>query len=344
MGILRVILAIVATPVALALAAPVMIVGLPFWLVTVLARALARRIEPRFAPWDKLIEFDPVLGWKPRPNLDAHYFAAGDDVFHIRTDADGWPSRRSMAESDIVVIGDSFVFGYGVDTDSMFTEMDPELRVKAVGCPGYSMVQGVLLMRQLSAQLRGKLVVWFVCVENDLYDNVMPNKPNFYRTPFVRRVNGDDKWEIVSHHVTPSRWQYSADGRPYYPMLARLCTPGPLSQRVYAACKHLIEEARDICAQAGAELVVVTVPNKNQLSPEGLEFLLSHNVDRANFDPDYPDHRIGEMCRALGIRFVTAKKYLNAEDYKEHDTHWNAQGHRQMAVLLRDVSVKRLAQ
>src|SRR4051812_5063145 len=183
----RVLLAIVAMVPCLVLLAPVAVVVLPLLAIAASARAIGRALEARHVPWSDLMQFDPQLGWKPRPQLDARYLAEGDDVFHVETDADGWPGHRTIAESDVVAIGDSFAFGYGVDTAQSFAARSTPCRVKAIGAPGYSMVHGVLLMEQLAERLHGKLIVWLVYLENDLQDNLAPEMRQ-YRAPFVRRA------------------------------------------------------------------------------------------------------------------------------------------------------------
>jgi hypothetical protein len=334
MGFGRAVLAIASTLVALVLMVPVLVVGLPFWIVACLVHAIACVLEPKFRPWNELIEFDPALGWKPRAALDTYYSVRGEDIFHIQTDFQGWPGRISVGASQMVVIGDSFAFGFGINIRASFAELDPNLRIKAFGAPGYNMVQALLLMRQLAPQLAGKIVVWFICLDNDLYDNLMPYNFDCYRTPFVRYINDEDKWEIVTSHVSPIKWPYSATSRPYYPMLAKLCSPGPLSQRAFSACRFLINEGHEVCCQAGARLVVMTIPNRSQLSPRGLKFLSSQHIDMEAFDPDFPDKQIGEICRACDVPFVAAKKHLDVHDYRERDTHWNGRGHRKIANLL----------
>jgi hypothetical protein len=117
-------------------------------------RGLGRAMESRFVPWPDLMMFDAALGWRPRPGLDTHYLAELDDVFRVVTDREGWPGHGSVEASEAVVIGDSFAFGYGVDTHKSFAEITPGLRVKGVGAPGYSMVQGVLLMEQSGSSSR----------------------------------------------------------------------------------------------------------------------------------------------------------------------------------------------
>jgi hypothetical protein len=337
MSLLRGFLVLIAVLLGLLLAIPVVAVGLPFWMVGLLTKALARLIEPRFVSWSDLIEYAPTVGWKPKPNLNTYYLTSvADDIFHIITDSQGWPGKISLAESQVVVFGDSFAFGYGVHSGVSFAEVDPRLRIKPIGCPGYNMVQELLLMYQLSSQLAGKLVVWFICLDNDLIDNLMPDMFN-HRAPFVRKVDGPGEWEIVTDHVRPARWDYSARGRPYYEILAKLCSSSFLSERAYSACEFLINAGQGICQQSGARLVVMTIPNAHQLSPRGQEFLISCGADATSFDPSFPDRRIGEVCAKYGIPFVAGKNYLHVSDYKPLDPHWNERGHQRVAEVLRNL-------
>ncbi|HWO43255.1 MAG TPA: hypothetical protein VNO43_15740 [Candidatus Eisenbacteria bacterium] len=331
---IRLILALVAMPVALVLALPVAILYIPFALVRWLTEAIAHRIEPKAMPWTEIVEFKPTIGWMPRPNLDAHYLSRDDDLCHLRTDGHGWAGTRTIAESDVIVFGDSYAFGYGVDAKDSFFERRPTPKIKTIGAPGYNMVQELMLMREYAGALRGKLVVWFICLENDLYDNLIPNKPNYYTTPFVRSVNGTGEWEIVTEHVSAKRLLLSPEASPYYPMLAKFCQPGFFSDRAYAACNYLIREGSALCRRAGSRLVVLTIPNKYQLTQRGLELLASYANGGPTIDPDLPDRSIEAICRRWDVPFIAGKKYLTFSDYKPDDTHWNKQGNTRIAELL----------
>ena len=336
MRIMRAILAAITTLVSLLCVAPVLVLVLPFWAIAWLTRTIAPLFERPHVPWQHLIEYDPHIGWKPKANLDAYYLAHRDDMltpYHIITDAQGWPGTTSLAASQMVVFGDSFAFGYGVDIDVSYAVLHPHIRIKAIAAPGYNMVQELLLMRQLSLQLRDKLVVWFIYLENDLFDNLMPNLFH-YRMPFVRSNSGIDDWHIVTHHICPTMWHYTSTQRPYYSFLAQICTPNTLSQRVYSACNFLIKEGNEVCQQAGARLAIMTIPNVKQLSPDGIAFLAAQGADGQQIDPDFPDQQISEMCQQWGVPFLAAKQHMRVQDYKKYDVHWNEQGHRRFAQLL----------
>ena len=304
--------------------------------VSRLVGAIASLIEPRFVAWTELMAFEPRLGWKPVPNLDTSYLADHDDVFRIVTDGEGWPGRRSIEQSDVVVIGDSFAFGYGVDTDRSFAEIDPSTRVKAAGAPGYSMVHGVLLLEILGRRLQDKLVVWFVFPENDLQDNLVPEMRR-YRAPFVRPNRLSGQWEIVDDHVTPERWTCSdLDKRRLFPIM---CVPGPIAEQAYSACEYLVERAWTVCLASGARLAVLTIPHPMQLTADGVAQLAALSGRPEACDENLPDRRLAASCERFGVPFVAGKSHLSRADYKRREgIHWNERGHRRIAGVVRHLA------
>src|ERR1700719_2531473 len=101
MALLPTLLARGLAVVGLVLLAPVLAVIFPFWLVSALTRGISRLLEPRFLTREQLIQFDPVFGWRSRPNLDTHHLMV--DLFHLRTDQDGWRGPGTLDQSDLVV-------------------------------------------------------------------------------------------------------------------------------------------------------------------------------------------------------------------------------------------------
>jgi hypothetical protein len=337
-SLLRLSLALTAGALGLLLAVPIVLAGLPFWLVTRLTAELARRREPLHVPWSHIIEFDPALGWKPKANLDAHYLISEEpDIFSVRTDADGWPGMRSIAQSDIVVFGDSYAFGYGVDATAMFSERPGAARIKAIGAPGYSMVQGLLLMRRLAPQLAGKDVVWFVFLGNDLLENLLPAYTHYYG-PFVREGIGGGSWEIVTSHTERRRWPFlsapARDGGVWQRMTADLHRSTALARRAYAACEFLIGEGARVCAEAEARLAVMTIPDPKHVRPPEFERLFAGNPGAGSYDAALPDKKLAEICHRLGVRFIAGKEFLDSRHYKAIDPHWNEAGHQRVAEAL----------
>jgi hypothetical protein len=331
---IRVLITAVTAVLSWVLLLPVFLLTGAAWLFATSVRAVGRLMEPRFVPWTDLMTFDQRLGWRPRPNLDVNYLAQRDDVFHIITDQEGWQGTRTLDDSPMVVIGDSFAFGYGIDTGKSFADLNPKLAIKGIGAPGYSMVQPVLLMEQFAERLKGKLVVWFVCLENDLEDNLAPAM-TVYRSPFVRPSRQHGEWEIVQDHVGPSPWLSSVWGSGRKRILPYLCVPGPLADRTYAGSDYLIGRAAAACSLVGAKLVLITVPDPTQLTVESRAKLAVLSGSPGACDVDLPDKRIAESCKRHGVPIIVGKDHLSASDYKPIEgLHWNARGHRRMADVL----------
>jgi hypothetical protein len=297
-------------------------------------RALGRLTASRCVPWPELGAFDPNLGWRPRPDLDVHYLVPLDDVYRVTTDREGWPGTQSLDESAVVVIGDSFAFGYGVDTGSSFADLSPGLVIKGVGAPGYSMVQTVLLIEEFAKRLTGKLVVWFVCLENDLEDNLSPSMST-YRAPFVRPSRQSGEWQIGQEHIGPSPWHCTVWGSGRTRLLPHLCVPGPIADRAYAGADYLIGRASAACSRLGANLVLVTIPDPTQLTVEGRAKIAAMSGSPDSCDENLPDKRLAESCKRHGVPIVIGKDNLSAGDYKTFEgLHWNARGHRRMAEVI----------
>lgn len=325
MSLIRFCLSFVACVLGLIVLIPVLAIWLPFWFVIVTTRMARRLFGPNVLLWEDLVRHDDQVGWRLKPDVIAACEAV--DVFHVTTDKQGWSGALQAADAKVIVFGDSNAFGYGVDHAKAYFQLcAPHVPVKAIGAPGYNLVQELLLMQDMASQLRGKLVIWLICNANDLYDNLSPQMDG-YRTPFVRQT-GADEWEIVSSHISPEPWlcsagRHAARRQPLAPNLHR---PNHLSERAYDACEWLIAQGHELCRSAGAELVVMTVP-----SPFALD---SKKTAREDVDPDYPDRRIGVACDELGVPFVPLKAHLGVDDYLYHDDHWNEQGHVKVANVI----------
>lgn len=313
------------------LAAPAALL-LPFWVVAGLTRWLRRRLPLEPAVTDEnLVVFEPEIGARPRPHLDT--YSRAEDVFRLRTDADGWRGTATLDDADVVAVGDSFAFGYGVDDADVFTEVTTGMSIKAVASPAYSMVHGLLWLRRLRDHLRGRPVVWVVYTGNDLADNLQPDIGT-YRMPFVRQ-DADGDWEVTTAHVSPDPWTFAAPPRPNVRLFAAFSTPGPYSQRVFGAADHLIGEAAAACAQAGSPLSVVSVPPVDVVrEPDGVR---ARAARPGEVDLELPDRRLATICGRHDVRFLPVRSRLRPRDYFGEDMHLNPSGHRVLAAAVQDV-------
>lgn len=337
----RTVIAFIAACISLCLAIPLLIAGLPFWIVAAATRSLSRLFALNRVSWRDVTEFEPTIGWKIKGNLDCHC-DCGITSFHIRTDSLGYRTDTPLSDSDLVVIGDSYAFGYGVDNDrAYFSPRHTNMRIKPIGAPGYNMVQELLLMRTFAPSLRGKQVVWFICFGNDLYDNIFPNMEN-YRTPFLYFSQKSKTWSIVSSHLSAHKWPYNFESsfREKEKWHGNFVA-GAFSEKVYSACEFLITEGLDLCQRVDARLAILTVPISHQIAT-------SHSWKRKAsrfgkpelFDASLPDRKIQSICEKLAIPHIPAAQHITSRDLIPVDGHWNERGHRKIAKLLEALVLK----
>jgi hypothetical protein len=199
------------------------------------------------------------------------------------------------------------------------------------------MVHGLLWLERLAPRLSGKTVVIFPFYGNDLYENLLPAMGR-YRKPFVRRAAGSRAWEVATDHVSPEPWPFPTS-TDYHAPLAEICCEGSdLQLRVAGSCDYLIGRAREICDEVGAELVVVGVPDRIQLTERGQRRLQQLAPSGRTVDASLPDRMLADVCGRLGIRFVALTDHLGATDYLVQDIHWRTSGHRKVGRILADLA------
>jgi hypothetical protein len=337
-NLLRAAIAAVAAVPAFVLALPVAVLAAPFLIVSRLTRLLASALEPPVVPWAEVLRDDPVVGWHHRPGLRAFVHNMNGDAFRFETDDEGWRGRRSIDESDVLVFGDSFAFGYSVDEDELFANMPGPARIKSLGVLGYSMVQPLLWMERLGARLHGKTVIWLIYEGNDLDDAL---RPDFLgrKAPFLRESPDRTGWELVGHAAHGSPWPFQLHGT-NYERFVDICCDSPYARRVFSAAEYLVRRARDTCEAAGAELVVMTVPELSPIQLGLIERTVAQRDDAAAFDPDLPDRRMADICNRLDVHFMPLKGRLTTGDYLKYDVHWNARGNRRLAAIIQELYVR----
>jgi lysophospholipase L1-like esterase len=126
-----------------------------------------------------LHQFDPEVGWKCLPNLDARYSLPGS--FDVRVQC----NSRGIRDSDkgytkplgirrIIILGDSFMWGYGVENSEMFStvlqELVPGSETINFGVNGYSTVQELVRLETEGLRYEPDVTL-LVFVWNDLEDN-----------------------------------------------------------------------------------------------------------------------------------------------------------------------------
>ena len=303
-------------------------------------------------PEDLFMRFDPHMGWVNVPGRQVRFRRIDFDT-QVAINPDGLrgpqiPLERAPGRSRILLLGDSFAFGHGVNDEETsahaLSRLLPATDVVNLGVTGYSTDQELLLLRERGLDWQPDLVILYLCA-NDLLDNGKEFawglywKPRFVlsgdslhleRTVLPERVPARVRLqrEIHRHFVLYDvlSWQWArlrsrptpGGLRPALDESAGSVTPRSEAHRV---TRRLLLEMIQLCHARGIPFLLVVVPPfpapdlLTDLPPPGTGARLDLTPVLAAYQEAHPDS-------ALGFRY---------------DTHWNARGHRVVAQAIAGV-------
>ncbi len=262
------------------------------------------------------VQHDDELGWRYRPNARARHvsseFAVDVAINPQGFRGEPWPERD--ARPLVLVLGDSFAFGWGVEEHDSLTGIlraqHPAWDVRGAGVSGYGTDQQLVLLRQLAPKLRPDVVVVVFCA-NDLIECGSDaaygrDKPRFeLRGDALTQVRrpGAESW-LGAHSqlfraVRKLTWQYNAHAEADWRLLRAL----------FAAMQQTVAPAP-----------VVLVGDRDQLE------------QRAKDAPSQ--------------RFVDTREVLatGSDWWFARDRHWTAAGHGKVAAAIADAVASALAE
>jgi hypothetical protein len=108
----------------------------------------------------------------------------------------------------------------------------------------------------------------------------------------------------------------------------------------------LLDRWRAETERAGSRPVLLLVPSHLQVYPEVWERVVrQYDLAPGDWDPDYPNRRLREFCRAAGITLIDPLPELRQAAsagkavYYKRNPHWNRAGH----ILAAQVAARELA-
>ena len=261
---------------------------------------------------------DDVLGHRYRPNAYATDVGPEYEVEYkinedgMRDESDHF-SADSASATRILLLGDSFTFGQGVNYEHIWPViLEQRLRAKGhhvdvvkAGVQGYSTWQQVLLLEQLLPKYNPDFV-FLVFLPNDLF----PSAPiGQARTrgesaqsnggiSFARSHSRFHSVELFKRILISSDYLYTRLYllRPWPEYFTR--PESPRLQSKIEEAKELILKARSHSESCGATFLVLSIPQQFQV------LVKANDYEIGNIDVDLIDDRLSEFARDRQITWI----------------------------------------
>jgi hypothetical protein len=162
--------------------------------------------------FQKFYQYDPEIGRVVSPNREGMYRTAeGDRYYYVKTNSDGFRGEeiQDRHTPKIAVLGDSFIFGYGVDQEYIFSTVLNELtdgRVINFGNSGTSVDQMYLLLKRYMNTFIFSDVIVYIS-PNDFGD-LLDKRRYGIDSPYLIKNNGTYEFRYPQHPWS-DRYTYS---------------------------------------------------------------------------------------------------------------------------------------
>ena len=304
---------------------------------------LGARTYARLTSQERTIIADDMLGWKLVPR-SKHLYRKEEQAYLIAINSKGLRDVERSYEKPlgvfrIVVVGDSFVFGSGgVETSDRFTDIleksTKNVEVINMGVPAYGSDQEYLYLKTEGLKYHPDLII-LCAFENDFRESFSTVSPSNGRPKGYFSTSGG---QLLFHPPSFSLF-YRLAQRSYLFGFTDLALkkvskvygrpPDVLEpQERVETFRQLFIQARTLCLQNGAQLVLVYFPFRGQKEK---------NVIQEVFD---------KLAAAQGIRTLDLMNRMQSADaerpaYFKKDIHFNEYGHQVVAAALREYLLAR---
>jgi len=335
-----------------------LVVGLSTVLSLAVAEALVRWVMPQpvvlFDPG--LYQLDDALGYRHRPgyrgvmtNIVEYRTRIEIDALGLRGFSPGYRGNSTR----VLVIGDSFVFGQGVEANQTIASRLEDSLVKLgrrsevlnAGVRGYGVDQEAGWLQELGPVVKPQIVVLGVFLGNDLEDDVTSPRlrfsivapPQLWHTFVTGTLNARshlyralrNSYRRLSGAETASRRSW-----------LQMNYSAALGQ--YPATERALDRMVRTAGELHASLFAFLIPDRMQVERSGQDAFAQEM--RANptlhLDLDHPNRVFAAMLSARGIPFLDLTPALRERAqqgpplYFATDRHWNAAGHEAAAEMV----------
>lgn len=326
-----------------------------FLLALIAAELTARVLRPEWKPGsDDRIGFwtyDKLLGWAHRPGQHGK-FSHRDFCVDVAINSHGLrDDEYALARGNkkrMLVIGDSFAWGFGVEQRERFSEIlesdhnDWEIINAAVS--GYSTDQEFLYLRQSGMAYRPDVVL-LLLFRNDLDENLSSESYWYYKPRFTLGTRGQLMLQntpvpssSIKQRVERFCWGRSYLMQPLYTQFFNhydfffhlkqnliTCLRSDKSQKAmpsnapytdggFPLIRQLLRAMNELCKKNQARLIVVSAPMEPQVQAFFSKLASDETITYLALDPFFAD--------------------VGPKAYFPHDLHWNLIGNQVAAKAI----------
>ena len=300
---------------------------------------------------DRFWEYDALLGWAHQPGQEGIFETPQFRTF-VRINENGLRDRGHSYERQddierILVLGDSFAWGYGVEESERFSQLlEKSLDVEVInaGVSGYSTDQELLWYRNEGIKYETDLVI-LVIAGNDVGDNDRQLVSTIYYKP---------NFVLEEGHLVPKGYpvpKTSPQGRFIYSLSQHSALAYFLVQRyfdllsLYGRLKvnsdHANSPESGINAESGPfKLTIALIDEMRNIAESRKAKFMIVATDRWWNSPSgetYEDFVTALQNEGFLVLDVESMLGFNAEEMLiPNDDHWNQFGHEFVAEKIKD--------
>lgn len=298
-------------------------------------------------PQDLVVK-DSMLGFRMVPNYrgvePSHGTALEINSYGLRERELGPPSESKLR---VYVLGDSIVFGLGIEAEEAFPRalervLQRRLRrpVEVVngGVPGYGTLQQLKMFEETVDTLQPDIVLATVSVVNDLADNVKFAKPH-------------KRWENTPNLIyKPGRWlrqhsqlylmvrQYRSGVSAEQMMDIHAVHPSAATDRGLRITENSLVSFAAAARERGVAFGIVIAPAQKQVAPKiWAETLRSRGLAPERYSYEMPNQRLLKFAGEQGLPVLDLLPLLYpAHEHLYDHEHWTKTGHAFVAEAVAD--------
>ena len=315
-----------------------------------------------FSPWIRAHD----TGYRYAPSLETRMRRPGEFDVAFTTNSSGFRDDEVGRKSRlrVLMLGDSFASGYGVERDEMIaTLLEEQLDVDVVnaGVGGYEIVHQVHFYQARGKTLDPDLVLYLLYLGNDISrndewketaDGGLVSIEREYPVRAPREIKLRSLYQQLRYNRRVRKEQAAGEWVPlpdYLPMCEK--QPSAETERRYGRVETLLARLRDEVRSSGARLFVATFSYRTAVD-RAAERAFAEKTP--GFDDRYdlriPERRVGTLLDRLDIDWANLNPTLRAHFetgggplYFPVDGHFNVAGNRLVADTLAPLLRQRLA-